>query len=120
MSRDLERLLQTLFWPAAGTFQPPHWQPAADVYRIDTGWLVKFELAGVRPDDMDLEARGQWLTLRGSRRDCALEHGCRCLHMEIAYSRFERSIELPCDLTRAEISSQYKDGMLLVYIQSGD
>jgi HSP20 family protein len=37
--------------------------------------------------------------------------------MEIAYSRFERSVELPCNLDRADITTEYRDGMLLVRIR---
>jgi HSP20 family molecular chaperone IbpA len=36
--------------------------------------------------------------------------------MEIAYSDFERSLELPCDLGRADITTEYRDGILLVRI----
>jgi len=116
MSRDLARILQSLFWPAARTFRPPHWQPPADVYQTATGWLVKFDLAGIRPEDVTLEVHGRRLTVRGTRRDRVVEHGCHCYQMEIAYSRFERRIELPSDLTHAALTTEYRDGMLLVYI----
>ena len=36
--------------------------------------------------------------------------------MEIAYNCFERTLELPCDVSRAEISTDYRDGMLQVHI----
>ena len=36
--------------------------------------------------------------------------------MEIPYSQFERALELPCDLKRAAITTEFKDGMLLVRI----
>jgi HSP20 family molecular chaperone IbpA len=39
--------------------------------------------------------------------------------MEIAYSHFERSLELPCDLERADITTEFHDGMLLVRIEDG-
>ncbi len=118
MTRDLKQLLHSLFWPAARTFREPHWQPAVDVHRTRTGWLVKFELAGVRAEDITLTVRGPWLTVRGIRRDCFTEEGCRCYRMEIAYSHFERSLELPCDLDRAAVSTNYRDGLLLVQIRT--
>jgi HSP20 family molecular chaperone IbpA len=37
--------------------------------------------------------------------------------MEIAYSRFERVIDLPADLDQACIATEYRDGMLLIRIQ---
>ena len=36
--------------------------------------------------------------------------------MEISYSRFERSIDLPINLERCQVETEYRDGMLLVHI----
>jgi HSP20 family protein len=118
MSHDLIRLMQCLFLPAADTFREVLWRPAVDVHRTRAGWLVKFELAGVRPDDMELLASGGRLTLRGVRRDCTTQEEARCYLMEIAYNHFERSVELPCDLGRADISTDYQYGLLLVHIKT--
>ena len=115
MSQDLIRLMHALFLPSAASDEAP-WAPAADVYRTRRGWLVKFELAGVRPDEIELETAGTALTVRGVRRSSTREEGCCYYRMEIAYSRFERTLELPCDVGRANISTDYRDGMLLVHI----
>jgi HSP20 family protein len=116
MSQDLIRLMNALFLPAASSCREGLWCPAVDIYRMEKGWLVKFELAGVRADDIDLSALGNRLTLRGVRRDMVTE-ACGYYRMEIDYSQFERSVELPCDLKRADISTDFRDGMLLVNIQ---
>jgi HSP20 family protein len=94
------------------------WQPAADVYRTATGWLVKFDLAGIRLEDIRLEASGQQLRLSGVRRDCRREAGCHYHSLEIAYSEFGRDIQFPTDLEHARITTEYEAGMLLVRIQS--
>ena len=120
MAKDLIRLTHTLFLPAAGACQDTRWCPAVDVYRNRHGWLVKFDLAGVRPEDIDLEVSGHRMTVRGVRRDCTSHEGCSYYRLEIAYSHFERSLELPCDLERADITTEYRDGMLLVHIPTED
>jgi HSP20 family molecular chaperone IbpA len=38
--------------------------------------------------------------------------------MEIAYNRFERTLELPCDLERARITMECREGMLLLYVKT--
>jgi HSP20 family protein len=119
MSKDLIRIMHALFLPAGGCHDTP-WCPAADVLRTRDGWIVKFELAGVRAEDLELEALGRRLTLRGQRRDCTALEECRYYQMEIAYSHFERSLELPCNLERAQITTEFRDGMLLVRIADGD
>jgi HSP20 family protein len=119
MSEDFIRIMHALFLPAGESRYESPWRPAADVYRGCNGWLVKFELAGVRPEDLELTVLGNRLTLRGIRRDNTALEGCRYYQMEIAYSPFERSLTLPCDLERANVTSEYRDGMLLVRIPEG-
>jgi HSP20 family protein len=119
MSEDFIRIMHALFLPAGESRYESPWRPAADVYRGRNGWLVKFELAGVRPEDLELTVLGNCLTLRGVRRDNTALEGCRYYQMEIAYSPFERSLTLPCDLERANVTSEYRDGMLLVHIPEG-
>jgi HSP20 family protein len=116
MAADLERLMQSLFLPAASRVRDVPWRPPTDVYRTPYGWLVKFDLAGVRPEDVRLHAEGSRLTIRGTRRDASLEEGCSCYLMEIAYSRFERTVELPADLENADIRAEHREGMVLVRI----
>ncbi|WP_028989175.1 Hsp20/alpha crystallin family protein [Thermithiobacillus tepidarius DSM 3134] len=115
-SDDLMRLARRLQLATRERVQPLRWRPAADIYRTREGWLVKIELAGVRSEEIELKVSGRWLTVRGRRYDMALVEGCEHYSLEIAYSHFERSIELPCALEQARAVTQYRDGMLLVRI----
>ncbi len=109
--------MQPFFLATGRGMAEPIWRPAIDVYRCDYGWLVKFDLAGVRVEDISLEASGCRLTLRGCRRDWATDEGLHHYLMEISYSHFERTVELPCELGSARLSTEYRDGMLLVRVQ---
>src|SRR5262245_8362635 len=117
MARDDLIRLMSFFLPVADTFRESAWQPPADIYRTRHGWRVKFDLAGVRPEDIELTAAGSRLTVRGTRRDWFAEEECSCYRMEIAYSHFERNLELPCNLDTAHITSDCRYGMLLVRIE---
>ena len=90
------------------------WRPAADIYRTRTGWLVKYDLAGVKRKDIEVTVRGSQITLNGFRRDWRLEDGCSHYSMEISYNRFERTLELPCDLEGAQVKLEGREGILLV------
>ena len=107
---------------AAVDEQPPvsGWQPNTDIYRTAHGWLVKFDLAGVRPDEVHLTMYGNRLTLRGIRRDYCLGEACQCYQMEISYSQFERTILLPTDAVHTRIDAEHHHGMLLVRIHVED
>jgi len=118
MTRDLIRLMHVLFTPGMEPCQETNWRPAMDLYRTPEGWLAKLELAGVRPQDVELLLNGRCLTVRGRRRDWVAEQGHHVYQMEIAYSHFERAIELPCGLAEVEVTTDYRDGMLLIHIRT--
>jgi HSP20 family protein len=113
------RFRDSFFAPVSADVGHGTWQPAMDVYRTRDGWLVKFDLAGVRPEDVRVSVSGHDLTVDGTRRDWSLEDGCCQYRMEIAYSRFERHLTLPDNLERAQITLEQRQGMLLVRINVG-
>ncbi|RMF44441.1 MAG: Hsp20/alpha crystallin family protein [Planctomycetota bacterium] len=92
------------------------WAPAADVYRTPQGWLVKFDLAGINPSELELERSGRHLVIRGVRRDVMVHAGLQTYSLEISYNRFERAVGLPCDIQSTSLSTEYRDGMLLVWL----
>jgi HSP20 family protein len=118
MTFDVARRLHALFLPASRSCGHNRWCPAVDVYRTPSGWLVKVELAGVRPEEVSVTVVGRRLTVRGSRRDWSLAEGHSHHVLEIAYSEFERSLELPGDLGRAVVTTAYQHGMLLISIRN--
>jgi HSP20 family protein len=90
------------------------WRPAADIFRTPNGWLIKYDLAGVKTEDATISVAGSQVTIRGARRDSRLEDGSSYYSMEIAYNCFERTIELPCDLAGARAEIQSRDGILML------
>jgi HSP20 family protein len=119
MSTNLTKLIHSLFDQLSESLERAQWQPAADVYRLAGNWLVKFDLAGVRPEDIKIRVSGRRLQVEGHRRDWLVGEVPQgsAYSMEISYSQFARTLELPCDLERAQITTDYRDGMLLVRIQ---
>lgn len=116
--RQQRRFGSCLFLPGAAAFGEIGWRPAADVYRTRYGWLAKFDLAGVRPEDICVQVQGRILQVQGTRRDYTLEEGCHHHRLEIAYSSFARHVEFPVSLEQARITTEYQEGMLLVRIQT--
>jgi len=98
--------------------QEQEWRPAVDVYRAAWGWILKFDLAGVRMEDVHVHLSKRKVTVSGVRRDCMHEDGCTHYSMEITYNRFERTIELPDDVDPGNHSVRldYRDGILFVRI----
>ena len=102
------------FWPLFLSEVPSLWEPSADVYRTRDGWLLKFDLAGVRPEDVTVSVSGRLVKVTGVRRDTSVEEGCSYYAMEISYNRFERSLEMPVNLANARVTIEARNGVLLV------
>ena len=76
--------------------------------------MLKFDLAGVRLEDVTVSVCGRRVSVSGIRRDSTVEEGCSYYSMEISYNRFERFIEMPADLENARVTLEARDGLLLV------
>ena len=120
MSHDLVQWMQAFTASTISLTQANVWQPLVDIYRTGNGWLIKYELAGVRPEDVSLTVDGRRLTLRGARRDCCVQETCCHYRMEISYSHFARTVELPEHLDPARLTTEFSHGMLLVRVEKED
>lgn len=114
----MERSVSKPLLSSQPAYQSPFWRPSVDVYRTDDAWLLKFDLAGVEEKNLRVSVQGRRVVVSGERRDWTVTQGCRAYQMEIAYSQFERAIELPEVLDASSCRFEYRDGMLLVTVQS--
>jgi HSP20 family protein len=90
------------------------WIPAVDLSETDTEVLVRVELPGVTPQDVDVSVSGERLVISGEKRSHAETKTDGWVHRESAYGRFSRTIGLPESVDPAKVSAKYEDGVLLV------
>jgi HSP20 family protein len=96
------------------------WYPSADVYQTEEGWLVKVELAGVSPEDIEIDIQGNVLYIAGTRRDKTCAVGVSYHQMEITYSRFEKTLEFPRTIDGASIEHNFDNGLLIIRLWKGE
>ena len=96
------------------------WNPAADVYRSDDGWVVKIDLAGVCSDELEIEIQDSTLRISGCRKDTVYREGFIYQQMEITYSRFEKTIQFPAPLEGASFKHDYRDGFLIINLHRSE
>lgn len=92
------------------------WKPAADIFYSGNQWLIRVELAGVSPAEVQVLTQGRELTVRGRRRDLRVQHGFICHALEISYSHFERTINLPARIATSSIRLEFQEGILNIYL----
>lgn len=118
---DLLRLQQELdSWlrnPAAGLFGgPSRAYPQVNVFRDADGLVVRTELPGVAPADVQVTAERRRLTISGERKADADVENAGYHRRERAFGRFSRTLILPEDVDVNEAKAEYAHGVLTVRI----
>lgn len=91
-------------------------QPAADLRETEQGLELCVELAGLKPDEVELSLRGDMLVLSGEKADEAQGRRGGYQYSERRFGRFERTFPLPMGADRSKIEATFQDGLLKVVI----
>ena len=118
VKHDLGRLfhdLSEIVQPVYSLDEESCWHPYCDIYETGEDLVIKLELAGVSKPDMAISISGDNLVVQGVRKDVGEADARRIyLKMEINHGAFSKVIVLPDDVSRDNIRSVYKDGILEV------
>jgi HSP20 family molecular chaperone IbpA len=100
-----------------GSWRGRDWRPAASLHQTAHGWRAEFDLAGARSEDVRIAVSGRRLTVYGTSRTLELREDHQAWALETSYSRFERSIELPDEISRAQLLTDYRGTTLIVRVE---
>jgi HSP20 family protein len=114
VGRMFDEMLRGLPFEDASGVVTSAWIPACDVFESQNEIKVVLELAGVRPDDVQITVEHNTLNVSGEKRQEAEEKTQRVHRYERTYGRFERSFLLPATVDVDQIDAQYADGLLTV------
>ena len=90
------------------------WAPAVDIYEQGSDIVLKAELPGVDPKDVDVRLENSTLTLRGERKFDNEVKKESYHRIERSYGSFTRSFTLPSVVDQAGIKAEFRDGVLRV------
>ena len=90
------------------------WVPAVDIYESnDHELVIKAELPDMKREDITVTFENSVLTLKGERKAEEITRD-RFQRLERFHGTFSRSFTLPATVDSANISANYKDGVLTV------
>jgi len=90
--------------------------PAFDISEADDHFVVKADLPGIDPKNLDISLTGNVLTIRGEKKEEREEKNERYYTIERQFGSFSRSFMLPSDVKEDGIEASYRDGVLRVSI----
>ncbi len=92
------------------------WAPPVDIYETDENLVLKAELAGVDPKNVDVRVEENTLYLKGQRNFEKEVKGENYRRMERSYGSFARTFALPSSIDADKVAAEYKDGVLTLTI----
>jgi HSP20 family protein len=122
MQSEMSRMFGEMFGNLARTGgrqqgdESARWAPALDVLQEDGDIVVRAELSGVKPEDVDVTLHNGVLTISGERKAEEQKEGSGYYVRERRYGSFRRSMTLPEGTDDSSISARFHDGVLEVRV----
>jgi HSP20 family protein len=81
--------------------------------RVDDGkFVVRTDMPGIDPKDVDIKVVNGLLTIKASREEKTENKKADFLRREIRYGSFERVVSLPEGIKGEDLKATYRDGVL--------
>jgi HSP20 family protein len=91
--------------------------PSVESFLRGDELVVRADLPGIDPKEVELALEGDYLTIKGERR--VVDEGRRGDgYREVSYGRFERTLRLPAGIAADSIKAAYHDGVLEVTMKA--
>jgi HSP20 family protein len=106
-----------LRWPLLATRWTGIGTIPVDEYQDDGTLVVRAELPGIDPaTDVELTVSGNTLRIEAERKQEEKVSEKGYMRREVRYGTFSRTLPLPEGVTEADITADYKDGILEIRI----
>jgi HSP20 family protein len=112
--REFDRLFKEAFSPMfnEGELSTRTWAPPVDIYENENDIVLKAELPGVDPKDVEVRVEDSTLYLKGERKFEKETKEENYHRVERSYGSFARSFSLPNSINSEKVKAEYKDGLL--------
>ncbi len=94
------------------TREPAAARPAIESCLEDGKFVVRTDLPGIDPKDIEIKVVDHVLTIKGSREEKHETKKADFFRREIRYGAFERAIALPAGIKADDLKATYRDGVL--------
>jgi HSP20 family protein len=91
-------------------------RPAVDVIREDGHVIVRAEVPGMKPEEIEVKVEGGLLTVSGTHEESTEKEEAEYVHRERRYGAFHRTLALPEGIDPKKIEASVSDGVLEVLI----
>ena len=117
LMRDFDRFFDSnAFGAALAENEGSEWLPRVDVSDREDGVMVRAEVPGVDPAEIDITLDGDMLTLKGAKSVATEDDTDGYRRREIFEGSFRRSVRLPFTADPASVTATASNGILEVFV----
>ena len=122
MRREMERVWDTFLEGDARkeSKKDSVWLPSVDVSETKNDVVVKAELPGMDPKDIEVTLSDGHLMIKGQKKHEKEEKDEDYHFVERSYGSFVRAVHLPKEVKHDKISASYKNGVLKVVLPKSE
>jgi HSP20 family protein len=95
------------------------WSPAIEISENDKEYLIRARFPELKNEDVKVTAEKGTLTMVAHRKFEPEEKDKKQQRIELTCGSFGRTFSLPDDVCPANISAEFKDGVLVVHLVKG-
>ena len=95
-------------------------QLTIDVYQTDDDIVIKSTIAGVKPEDLDVNINNDMITIRGERKQDEEIDPENYYYQECYWGPFSRSVILPIEIVAEKTEASMKNGILTLRMPKAD
>jgi len=88
------------------------WMPALELVDAGDNFVLKAQLPGIDPNDIDVQVTPEAISISGERRYENTEEKPGYVRSEFRYGKFHRVLPLPAHIQNDSVQAEYKDGIL--------
>jgi HSP20 family protein len=92
------------------------WTPAIDVERDNGNLVVRADVPGITPEEVNIEVEDDILTVSGEHEERKEQKDKHFLRRERRYGSFSRSMALPAGVDAKKIKAKTHDGVVEVTV----
>ncbi len=114
MQKEFNRLFNEAFPRKYGEdeLSTRTWAPPVDIFETENSLVLKADLPGVDPKDVEIRVEDSTLYLKGERKFEKEVKEENYHRVERSYGTFTRSFSLPNSIDADKVTADYKDGQL--------
>ena len=120
LQRQMNQLFDEVFLPTERSGDRLAFNPMAELSENDEAYTLKVELPGINPEELEIQASKDSVSIMGERQDTRESEGDGFRRTEFRYGKFHRVVPIPGAIQNTEVKAEYEAGILTLTLPKAE